>query len=36
MTLAGAVLGFLGVVIFARWLLVGGDEGTPVKRARGR
>jgi len=28
MTWTGALLGFLGVVIVARWLLVGGDRGT--------
>jgi hypothetical protein len=33
MTLTGALLGFLGVVIFACWILVGGDEGTfPAER----
>jgi hypothetical protein len=32
-TLPGTLLGFLGVVIFACLILVGGDEGTPPKRA---
>lgn len=31
MTVTGAVLGILCVVIFARWLLIGGDDG-PVKK----
>jgi len=32
MTFTGALLGFLGLAIFACWILVGGDEGTPPKR----
>lgn len=31
MTVMGSMLGILGVVIFARWLLIGGDDG-PVKK----
>ena len=31
MTLIGSALGMLGVVIFARWLLIGGDD-SPVKK----
>jgi hypothetical protein len=26
MTLVGALLGILGVAVFARWLLIGGDD----------
>jgi hypothetical protein len=32
MTLAGALLGILGVAIFARWLLIGGDDGNYKRR----
>ena len=31
MTVMGSMLGILGVVIFARWLLIGGDD-SPVKK----
>jgi len=31
MTVIGSALGILAVVIFARWLLIGGDDG-PVKK----
>jgi len=29
--LIGAMLGILGIVIFGRWLLIGGEDG-PVKK----
>ncbi len=32
MTVLGATLGILGVAIFARWLLIGGDDGPVRKR----
>lgn len=31
MTVMGSALGILGVMIFARWLLIAGDDG-PVKK----
>ena len=31
MTVIGSALGILGVVIVARWLLIGGDD-SPVKK----
>jgi hypothetical protein len=34
MTWTNALIGFLVVVIAARWLLIGGDEGISGKRAR--
>ena len=33
MTLTSALLGFLGVMVFARWVLVGGDDEAPSRRA---
>ena len=33
MTWTGALIGFLVVVIAARWLLIGSDEGVSHKRA---
>jgi hypothetical protein len=32
MTLVGALLGILGVAFFARWLLIGGDDGRYTRR----
>jgi hypothetical protein len=32
MTLIGALLGILGVAVFARWLLIGGDDGKYGRR----
>jgi hypothetical protein len=32
MTWTGVLLGFLGLVIVSRWLLIGADEGTLNKR----
>lgn len=32
MTLVGALLGILGVALFARWLLIGGDDRKRGKR----
>jgi hypothetical protein len=36
MTWTGVLLGFLAVVVFARWLLIGGDEARAVGSARYR
>jgi hypothetical protein len=36
MRLTGVLLGFLSVMIFACWILVGGDEGTPVAEREAR
>ena len=32
MTLVGALLGILGIAVFARWLLIGGDDGSYTRR----
>lgn len=32
MTLTGALLGFLGILIFARWILIGGEDEAPSRR----
>ncbi len=32
MTLTGALLGFLAIVIFGRWVLIGGDDASPSKK----
>ena len=31
MTLTGAVLGFLAIMVFARWVLIGGADESPSK-----
>jgi hypothetical protein len=33
MTWTGALLGFLGILLFARWVLIGGDDEKSSKGA---